>query len=162
MTGDLPAFALRAAVFGAVRDRIVEVYGDARAALTDAFTTTGADSTTATLPDGTKVAKVSLVGADRKPKLVVEDELAFFRWVAEHHPTEIERRVRPAFRDHLLDQVGRTGELPDGVGLSPAGEPYVSVRFAPGGRDAIRRAWAAGQLAHVDPLALPAAEDGAA
>jgi hypothetical protein len=62
-------------------------------------------------------------------------------------------RVRESFRKSLLDTASKagepidaaTGEVIPGVDIAE-GSRYVSIRFTPGGRDAVAAAWAAGEL----------------
>lgn len=94
----------------------------------------GTESLTVTLPDGTKVGKVTIkAGQD----VVRVDETALLDWVRDHAATEIERviqpsaltkpdvaayirrfhpdavveRIRPAYREKLTGQINGDGEL---------------------------------------------------
>lgn len=80
------------------------------------------DSRTAVLVDGTRLGRV---GVDANLDVAVENEGDFLEWVRTNHPTEVFETVRPAFRDHILDDAKRNGALPPGVSVV-AGEPYVT------------------------------------
>lgn len=80
------------------------------------------DSRTAVLVDGTRLGRV---GVDAGIDVAIENEAAFLEWVRTNHPTEVYETVRPAFRDHILDDAKKNGTLPPGVCVM-AGEPYVT------------------------------------
>lgn len=148
--------ALRTATLRALADLVKEhadvARTDLQTVLVEIAELTGQPTVKAVLPDGTAVATLTLAAGRATPKVV--DEQAFLAWVAEKHPGEVEQRVRDSFRRRVLDDVEKTGEVPPGVEMVP-GSPYVSCRFAPEGRAAVARAWAAGELP--DPIlqALP-------
>lgn len=132
------ALAVTAVIADAAKARKDEL----RADLAHALDALGADSAKADLPDGTNVAKASLVAG--KPRAAVVDEDAMTGWVAENHPTEVVFRVRDTYRKVVLDRLipgpdgaavdPYTGEIVPGVRFSnPA--PYVSLRFDRDGRD---------------------------
>jgi hypothetical protein len=141
--------------------RLTAVKEEAKAAFLDC----GATGAAPELPDGTKVATVTLAGADKRSASVTSPNL-LLAWVAENHPGEIVKAVRDSYLQKLLDTAkaeGRaidpaTGELVPGITVSDA-SPYLSVRFKPGGREAVVAAWRAGQLADID-LVAPAAIAG--
>lgn len=153
--------ALRAAVLKAIRDAIDVTYRQVRVgmvlALLDARRDTGLRSLDVELPDGTKVATVSLT--QPKPSIRV-DEAGFVAWVGKEHPSEIVPSVRDAFRRAVMDRllaVGNdvvdkeTGEAVTWAQQTAAPEPTTfSLRFAgpagADGRGAIAAAWQAGQL----------------
>lgn len=159
--------ALRTAVLKALADEIGNAQLAAKAEARDGFEETGTTQAPAVLPDGTKVATVSLAGGDGQTATVT-DEGAFLAWVARVHPGETETIVRPSYRKKLLDAAKASGHAIDPVtGEAIPGitfrdsSPYVSVRFRPGGADAIADAWAAGQLADVQVVRPRAVEAGA-
>lgn len=80
------------------------------------------DSRTAVLVDGTRLGRV---GVDANLDVAIENESTFLDWVRANHPTEVYTAVRPAFREHILDDAKRNGALPPGVSVV-AGEPYVT------------------------------------
>lgn len=147
--------ALRAAVLKALADEIAATQLVAKAEAREGFEAAGASQAAAVLPDGTKVATVSLAGGGGQTASVT-DEGAFLAWVAREHPGETQTVVRPEYRKKLLDaakEAGRpldpaTGEIVPGITMRDT-TPYVSVRFRPGGADAIADAWAAGDLKDV-------------
>jgi plasmid stabilization system protein ParE len=117
---------------------------DLRAALAAALDDVGADSVRAELPDGTRVAKSTLITPNPKP--VVSDEAAFAGWVEGFRPDEIVRTVRDSYKRVILERLAST---PDGTAIDPetgevvpgvrfsTGATYVSTRFEKDGRDAI-------------------------
>lgn len=132
------ALAVTAVIADAAKARKDELRADLAAALEDL----GADSAKADLPDGTNVAKASLVAG--KPRADVWDEDAMTGWVAENHPTEVVFRVRESYRKVVLDRLvpgldgtavdPDTGEIVPGVRFTTS-SPYVSLRFDRDGRD---------------------------
>ena len=129
-----------------------------------AFTELGASRVDATLPDGTKVASVTLSGEGSKSASVTNPG-ALLAWVETEYPGEVEVKVRDSFLKKILDAAaaeGRpvdaaTGEVIPGITVKDT-TPFLSVRFKDGGRAAIVAAWRAGQLAGIDvvgPLAIP-------
>jgi hypothetical protein len=144
-----------------VNDRLKAVRAQTQAALDIAEQETGTRQVAAGLHDGTSVATISLT--DPKPEAKVTDLAAFQAWVMEAFPGEIERRfvaeVRAAFAEKLLAEMTaagvarvvnkETGELHDvpGVEVKATRSRNHSLRFKPGGREAIAAAWQAGTLA---------------
>lgn len=121
----------------------------------------GTDRVAVNLPDGTKVATVSLTKGSAEASVV--DEQAFRAWVMEHYDSEIERRfvaeVRGAFRTKMLAQMTAAGsaewadpetgvihEVP-GVAIRPARARGHSVRMTQTGPSDVMHAWRTGQLA---------------
>ena len=153
-----------------VTDRLKAVRAETQAALDGAEQETGTRQVAAKLPDGTAVATLSLT--DPKPEAKVTDAAAFQAWVMEAFPGEIERRfvaeVRPAFLDKVLAEMTaagvarlvnkETGALHDvpGVEVKATRSRNHSLRFKPGGREDVAKAWQAGALA-LPGLAVPAA-----
>jgi hypothetical protein len=169
--------AFRVAVLGALKDALGSQYADERGDLLEQLVAAqgelGVKSLDVSLPDGTKVATVTLTQPSDRVEVV--DEAAFTNWVAEHWPTEVVTvtQVRPAFRKALLDSVAittlpdgadqvevlnvvvdvRTGVSVDGVRVRQASKPTsFSVRYTPDGRPAIAEAWREGRLDGYRPL----------
>lgn len=149
--------AVLKALADAVAGRLRAVRADMQAAL-DA--TGGVRQISASLPDGTEVAKISLT--DPKPEAVITDPDAFRDWVVKNAPTEISRRVvtevRDAYKAQLLNQMTAAGrpeichketgvlEAVPGVEVKATRARSHSVRFAKTGKDAIGAAWRNGEL----------------
>lgn len=167
--------ATRVAVLTALRDAIDEEVRNLRdgtlRGLLDAREELGVKSIDVTLPDGTKVAAVTLT--QPSARISVDSEEAFTRYVEQHYPDEVvtETKVRPAFRKQLLDRVAdagdndvadvNTGEIVPGLTCYPAGKPTrFSLRFADTGRQDVLDAWQAGALAELDTPAPPALTEG--
>lgn len=164
---NLRDLTLQAAVLKVLADKVAARLAAVKAAAEQEFAETGSTQAVPQLPDGTKVATVSYAGGDAKSASVT-DERAFLAWVLEHYPDEITAVVRDGARKKLLDgckQAGRpldpaTGEIIPGVTVKDS-RPYVSIRFKPGGADAVADAWLAGDLqgiAVVRPRAVEAGE----
>jgi hypothetical protein len=132
------------AVTSVIADAAKARKDELRADLADALDALGADSAKADLPDGTTVAKASLIAGKARASVIDEDALT--GWVAESAPTEVVFRVRESYRKHLLDRLEpgpdgtavdpTTGEIVPGVRYSTS-TPYVSLRFDRDGRDAV-------------------------
>jgi hypothetical protein len=145
-----------------IAGRLASVKEDAKGAFVDV----GATQAVPELPGGTKVATVSLAGAGKRSASVT-NPLALLDWVIENHPGEIVEAIRDSYLAKLLDTAkteGRaidpaTGEVVPGITVSDA-NPYLSVRFKPGGKEAIVAAWRAGQLTDIDLVAPAALESG--
>jgi len=143
--------ALRVATLRALADKVKEASDRAREAMRAELEETGAEKSTAYLPDGTKAATVSYVAGKRTAR--VTDERALLAWVRKNRPQELEGQIRPAYLSVLLDSAAKrgvcvdeaTGEVIPGVEAAN-GQPFVSCRFDSGGRDAIAAAWQAGEL----------------
>lgn len=97
----------------------------------------------AELPDETRVGSVTLTKSRMSAKVVDRD--AFTGWVKQHHPTEIEETVRPAYETQIRADIVKTGEAVPGVEITE-GDPYPSVRLDDGATEAIRKAWENGEL----------------
>jgi hypothetical protein len=134
--------------------------------LNEAVRESGTQQIAASLPDGTKIATISLTKGSAEAK--VTDETAFKAWVMANYDTEIERRfvaeVRGSFRNKLLSQMtaANSNEWADpetgvihtvpGVAIAPARARGHSVRMTKDGPAEVMAAWRNGQLAGV---ALP-------
>ena len=162
----LRSLALQAAVLKVLADEIAARQAIVKAAAQEAFTEAESTQASALLPDGTKVATVSLAGGDGVSAAVTDDG-AFLAWVLANHAAETETVVRDGYRRKVLDAAKKaghaidpaTGEKIPGVSVTDSRQ-YVSVRFRPGGADAVADAWQAGELAAIDvvrPRAVEAA-----
>lgn len=119
------------------------------------------EQTTAVMPDGTRIGKVSLTEVPEV--VVITDEAALLAWVQEHRPDEIIPTIRESFLTYLKDQVKKhgyahtpEGEIIPGIELV-AGTP----RFTPTPNDEGRRlvkAFLADLSYRSGVLALPSAE----
>ncbi|MFF9124391.1 hypothetical protein ACF09J_13955 [Streptomyces sp. NPDC014889] len=144
-----------------VTDRLKAIRAQTQTGLDHAEEQSGTRQVVAKLPDGTTIATLSLT--DPKPEAKITDPDAFQAWVMEAFPDEIQRRfvaeVRAAFADKLLAEMTaagvarvvnkETGELHDvpGVEVKATRSRNHSLRFKPGGREAIAAAWQSGTLA---------------
>jgi hypothetical protein len=160
-------------LYDAIGEELKAARAEVQAGLDSAQQDTGVRQITATLPDGTVVAKVNL--SDPKPEAIVIDEDKFTAWVRDHHPQNIVRRfiteVRPAFTTALLAEMtaagvaqwcdretGEVHEVP-GVEIRATRSRTHSVRFEKSGRADVAEAWRSGRLGEVVPqLALPSGE----
>lgn len=154
--------AILTTLYDAIGDELKAAKAELQADLKAAKTETGTKQISAELPDGTEVAKVTLVTPDAAA--TVTDEQAFLDWVRDHHPAgsdNIVRRfvteIRPAFVKALLAEMTaagaprwcdkETGEVYEVPGVTMQGRAaYHRVTFAKTGREQIGDAWRAGQL----------------
>lgn len=153
----------REAVLKALADRIGEEYKLVRAEVqAELDANRGLQQVAAELPDGRRIAKISLT--DPEPAAVVTDPDAYLAWVRDQHPgrDNIVRRmvteVRPAFTTALLAELTaagvpqwcdtETGEVHTvpGVQIRATRGRSHSVRFEKGGRDLVAEAYRAGLL----------------
>jgi hypothetical protein len=130
----------------------------------------GVSQVTATLPDGTPIAKVAWVTP--APAAMVADPVAFGEWVAREMPEQIERieRVRPAFERALLQEMTaagvprwcnpETGQLFDSVpGVRMQGRAaHQRLTWAKTGKQAVAAALHARELDHLWQAALEGGE----
>lgn len=135
--------ALRLAALKAVKDALTKEEGSSKGALMDDLDP--GDRKQAALPDGTKVATVSV--SQREAAFKVTDERAFLAWVKEHRPTAIVEAVRESDQKSILEGIATSGEMPDGVELGEPGAPYVSVRQSAEQAEALVAAWRRGEVA---------------
>lgn len=161
------------ALVDVVTERLKTVRAETQAALNTAEKENGTRQVAAKLPDGTAVATISLT--DPSPEAKVTDSDAFQAWVMAEFPGEIERRfvaeVRPAFLDKVLSEMTaagvarlvnkETGELHDvpGVEVKATRSRNHSLRFKPGGKENVAKAWASGELP-IPGVVAPAAIEG--
>lgn len=154
----LKAAAEREAVIKTLLDSVGEAYKAARKEtqrqLDEAQKTMGVERISATLPDGTEIAKISLTRGTTAAKIT--DEQAFLDWANSVVPSEIHRKivseVRPAFLKAMLDAmtaastaqwVDADGEIHDvpGVSIVPARARTHQVVMSENGAAEIMRAW---------------------
>lgn len=170
---DMNALAFEEAALKTLADAIADRLKEVKADMQQALDTSGATRVDAKLPDGTKVATISMTSP--KPAAVVTDPDLFLKWVRENSPANITSRlvteVRPAYTTALLAEMTAAGiaevanretgvveEVP-GVEIKATRSRSHSVRPVDGGREAIAEAWRSGALAH---LALPQLAGGEA
>jgi len=161
---------LHMALMKAIADAVSGFMGDLREEHLDTllryYDDTGSKSLAVNLPDGTKIATITL--PEGKEFFEVHDEVAFLEWVKANHPNLLEevvvppqpemrfQRVEPAKAKKFLaglDHEGElpfdpaTGEVPDGVTYKPVGRPKsFQVRYESEGRDRVIAAWQQGDL----------------
>lgn len=170
---DMQQLALEEAALKTLADVIGDRLKEVKTEMQEALDTTGASRVEAKLPDGTKVATISMTSP--KPTAVVTDPDKFLAWVRENSPANITSRlvteVRPAYVTALLAEMTAAGtaEVADretgvveavaGVEIKATRGRTHSVRPVDGGREAIAEAWRSGALAH---LPLPQITAGGA
>jgi hypothetical protein len=143
---NLKEIAVELAALTVVKDAVKEATDELRRLASEELQNVGADMTKAVV-DNQEVAKISLISRD--VSFVITDEQAFTKWVIDNFSTEIEQRVRESFRKKFLETLAITAE--NGVFSTLNGEflpfialdfkePYVSTRFATGGREAVMQA----------------------
>jgi hypothetical protein len=143
---NLKDIATELAALTVLKDAVKEATDHLRQLAKEELLNVGADMTKA-IVDNQEVAKVSLVSRDCD--FVITDDRAFLAWVKENAGTEIEERVRDSYKKVFIEslQMGAdnaifstlNGSLVDFVQLVVK-EPYVSTRFATGGRDIVVQA----------------------
>jgi len=164
---------LRLTLMKAVADTVAKFMAEAREQrlpdLLDFYDDNGSKSLSVRLPDGTKVATISL--PEKKEFFEVTDKVAFLTWAREHHPEWIETVVVPPQPEITYEEVsetqanrylkglahqgdvafdGKTGEVVDGVTYHPKGRPTsFSVLWEGEGKERIIDAWRTGQLAEI-------------
>jgi hypothetical protein len=96
-------------------------------------------------------------------KAMLGDQLIAKVGIQTYHPNEIVPTVRSSFKAALLaglvivgEQVvdTATGETVDWANIRPASGRYTTTRFETGGKDAVLRAWRAGEIS-LDALTTP-------
>jgi hypothetical protein len=156
---NLTASALQAAVLKVLLDEISSRMEVVKAQAEIAFKTSGASQAVPELPDGTKVATVSYSGGGGHSAYIAsENEL--MAWVLANHPGEVELVIRDGYKKKLTDAAKKagqaidpdTGETVPGIAVKVS-KPFVSIRFKPGGKEAVADAWRAGVLGDVDLVA---------
>jgi hypothetical protein len=156
---NLSASALQAAVLKVLLDEISSHMEAVKARAGAAFKASGASQTVPELPDGTKVATVSYSGGGGNSAYISSED-ALLAWVLANHPDEVEMVIRDGYKKKLTDAAKKTGtpidpatgEIVPGITVK-ASRPFVSIRFKPGGKEAVAAAWRAGELGGVDIIA---------
>lgn len=169
---DARALAFRAFALATLRELIDGEQKLARDEALKAMEAGHADDTIGlTLPDGTKVATVSLT----KPKDRVEitDKAAWVRYVAKHHPEHLKvaYEFERSYVGRLVVDDGEvhdpiTGTVVEFAAFVPAADVAPSVRIAstrasagsPSGKELLLDAYRRGEIAAADflgPAALP-------
>jgi hypothetical protein len=165
---NLGALTLRAAVLKVLADEVAAQLAITKLATEQAFKDAESTQAVPKLPDGTKIATVSYAGGDGKTASVTNDA-AFLAWMIANHPEETEMVVRGNAQKKILDYAKQaerpidreTGEVIPGIEIRDS-RPYVSIRFRPGGADAVADAWLAGDLTAIDLVRPRAVEAGEA
>ena len=147
--------AVKLAAIKAVRDALDAAEKDAKAALAAAGMGPG-DRVHARVSDGVSGGTVSMSAP--KGTWKVRDEDAFTRWVQESRPDEIVPSVRASYKTHVLRNVEKTGEVPDGVEFAE-GSSFVTVRLTDEQRQAITEALMGGEVDWKGLLAIESAPD---
>jgi hypothetical protein len=164
---NLRELTLRAAVLKVLADEVAAQLAIAKMGIEVEFRNTGSTQAVPQLPDGTKVATVSYAGGDGKTASIT-DEGAFLAWMIANRPGETEVVVRDSAKKKILDGAKKTGlpidpetgEMIPGITFRDS-RPYVSIRFRPGGADAVADAWLDGDLTAIDlvrPRAVEASD----
>lgn len=155
---NLRELALRLAAITVVADAAKEAKDRLRDEFATQLNAVGADAAKAAL-EGTEVAKVSLVSPKASAQVV--HETAFVNFVESMRPDEIVKSVRDSYKKTFLENVIEnngeaiytpTGEVLSFITFKPR-EPYVSTRFATGGRDVIASAFRTGAINPAELLA---------
>jgi hypothetical protein len=173
MSSEREIDAARLVAIRVMRDMLAEVDQDTRARML-AEMLPGAREVAAVGPERTPVGAVtrSKPGKDKTAARVTDAE-RFQAWVVKMHPHQIVFSVDPTYTRSLLskidsdpdyetcDENGEVLSLPPGVDVVTTPGAVSSLRVLPDdcAADVIRAALAAGELAMVDLLALPAGED---
>lgn len=156
--------ALRSAILKAISDALKAEVDAGRTELFDELLElhelTGAKSLDVSLPDGRKIASISLA----MPKAGLD------AWIAQHYKGAVikvpaRREISPPFRDELLSRltftpegvaIDENGEIVPGVEWRAAGAPKsFSIRFEKTGREQIAAAWSDGQFGPLMPGIAP-------
>ncbi|MFE2346426.1 hypothetical protein [Kitasatospora cineracea] len=172
----LKDIATRAVVLQALADAVdaelKAVKAEQAAGLKQAKQDAGTRQIEATLPDGTVVAKVTLISP--APAATVTDSAAFTAWVRDNRPDQIKREfvttVHPAFVTSLLKEMtaagvpkwcdketGEVHEVP-GIVMQPRAA-NTRTTWERDGKASVAEAWKAGLLAGI---ALPELTAGGA
>jgi len=143
---NLKEIATELAALTVLKDAVKDATDELRRLAKDELLNVGADMTKAVV-DNQEVAKISLISRD--VDFVITDDKAFVQWVKDNAPTEVEEKVRDSYKKVFMEslQMGANegvysllnGLFIDFVQLVIK-EPYVSTRFATGGRDIVVQA----------------------
>lgn len=162
--------ALRTVVLRAISDALKAETDNDKAALFDAvvdlYEATGSKTLEVRLPDGEKVATITLAIEQSKPETF--DHAALLAWAQENRPEwchEVPARIEVSEKA-AVDGVEFT---PEGIAVTPGGEvvpglrmkrggtpTHTSVRFEKTGRQAIAGAWSRGEFGDALPGMAPA------
>lgn len=160
----LPEQALREAALTAIHKTMGETLNGFRTDMQNTLEALGAERLAVSLPDGSRVASITV--SNPTPKPAVTDEAAFLAFVQDIAPGEVVtvKVVRPAFLKKLFDDMEKRGTAetvdPDngeiieveGVEMQTARAASHSVTFEKSGRDALVAAAVAGHLVHINGL----------
>lgn len=159
--------ALRTAVLKTLADDVGDTITGGKASLLSVMQDGDIEKLAARLPDGTKVASLTVVGGESSPR--VTDMAALLAWVQKNRPGETEVIVRKSYIEHVLTEAKKAGRAMDrGSGETIPGiefgdtTAYVKVDFVAGdtdGRELVRRAWRDGTVSIPAVLGLPAGGD---
>ena len=121
-------------------------------------------ATAAILPDGSEGATVSITKPTKHKggELVVTDRAAFTQWCIENRPDAIQQTVRGTSETAILAAARKTGELPDGVGVTEAyesGGGSVTVRQTDEQLTSLIQAWVGGDLSTLRVELLDGGDD---
>src|SRR5215831_17935380 len=94
--------ALQIAVLKVLADEIAARLAAVKEEAKAAFVDCGATGAAPELPDGTKVATVTLAGAGKRSASVTNPGL-LLAWAAENHPGEIVHAIRDSYLQKLLE-----------------------------------------------------------
>lgn len=163
---------LRTVALHALAKLVGEAKDDARAdtftGLKELHAETGSKSLDVTLPDGTKVASISLTEGKPTPEIV--DRQAYLAWAQQQHPDMVEHvtRVREAYEKKLMEHAKKTGDPVDpdtgefipGMRVRPAPDEPKSFSVNKLDTQAIAQAWRSGQIEPLTYLTPQAIETG--
>jgi hypothetical protein len=163
---NVAALALQAAVLKVLGDTITDRLDTIKRQAEMAFGETGTTQTVPQLPDGTKVATVTLAGGGGH-SAYVDSENDLLAWVLKEHPDQVELVIRAGYKKALLDKAKEagqpidpaTGEAVPGIAVRES-KPYVSIRFKAGAKEAVAEAWRDGKLSGVEIVAPAEIETG--
>ena len=170
--------ALRGVVLKALYDAIKDEAEAGRTEILEGvlglYESVGAKSLDVSLPSGVKVASITLTIP--KDKAEITNVEAYRAYVAEVYPhvpiiVPATATIPSAFTEAWLGKLEfdadgnaldpETGELVGFAALKPASSPSsFSIRYAPQGREAIARAWQAGELGNLEGAMSPPALEG--
>lgn len=160
--------ALKILLLKVIRDRLGKAKEAADKELLAAWKP--GDRNTGSTTGGAEIGTVTLAHGATKSK--VTDEKAFFEWVLENHPEEIEQvlvtRVDPGFTARLLSFVRQTGKCVNPATGEPVpgiavehGDPYPTTRLTDNADDLVAKSWQDGSLQElIRSLVQPELEAG--
>lgn len=143
------------AVLRALQDMVKIQLDEIKAITLDELGGLGVERVAAALPDGTVVAHVTRV-VPKVEMRVIDDEAAV-EWarrdypdLVEHVPEKVEvipahDRLAIGAAEELIAMVALDGEAIPGIGIAPAKNEYLMVKFAPNGQrqiaEGLRQQW---------------------